>query len=267
MTLDRFQVDASSSLAAAVRSSKPEEAVPVRSSPAASNSRQLESGPAKNFFDAIACRYDRVYALSGRVSRDRTEEALRSIAGKHRVLILGVGSGRELPLVLDAGHDAIGVDLSPAMIALCNRRSRTIPIVETDFWSPLPFDDASFDAALALHGTLAHPPRTTAFSDLARELGRVLRPRGVLVAEVPSATALARMASVPQRVLPEGIRIEMLSRTSFIHHDDALRVSIAGVAYDAEGWRSVLSPIFDVKVEPLGDIEVRIVAINVSPQP
>jgi len=41
---DRFQVDAISSLAAAVRSSKPKQAVPVRSSPAASNSRQLESG-------------------------------------------------------------------------------------------------------------------------------------------------------------------------------------------------------------------------------
>ncbi|MCL2778634.1 MAG: UvrD-helicase domain-containing protein [Polyangiaceae bacterium] len=41
---DRFRFDAISSLAAAVRSSKPEEAVPVRSSPTASISRQLESG-------------------------------------------------------------------------------------------------------------------------------------------------------------------------------------------------------------------------------
>jgi len=41
---DRFRFDAISSLAAPVRSSKPEEAVPVRSSPTASISRQLESG-------------------------------------------------------------------------------------------------------------------------------------------------------------------------------------------------------------------------------
>jgi len=41
---DRFRFDAISSLAAPVRSSKPEEAIPVRSSPTASNSRQLESG-------------------------------------------------------------------------------------------------------------------------------------------------------------------------------------------------------------------------------
>jgi len=42
--LARFRFDAISSLAAAVRSSKPQQAVPVRSSPDASNSRQLESG-------------------------------------------------------------------------------------------------------------------------------------------------------------------------------------------------------------------------------
>ncbi|MCL2778554.1 MAG: prepilin-type N-terminal cleavage/methylation domain-containing protein [Polyangiaceae bacterium] len=40
----RFRFDAISSLAAAVRSSKRKEAVPVRSSPTASTSRQLESG-------------------------------------------------------------------------------------------------------------------------------------------------------------------------------------------------------------------------------
>ncbi|MCL2778086.1 MAG: class I SAM-dependent methyltransferase [Polyangiaceae bacterium] len=220
---------------------------------------------AQVFFNAIARRYDRDYALSGSVSRERIDMALAHIAGRHRVLVLGVGSGRELPRLLDAGHEAVGIDISAAMIALCNQRTRTIPILETDFWEPLPVGDRSFDAALALHGTLAHPPSRRAFTHFTRELGRVLRPRGVLVAEVPSSSALERIASLPTDAsppLPDGMRMEILSPTSYVHHDEVLGVSLDGVAYDAEGWRAIFSPTFDVVIEPLGEIEYMIVATN-----
>src|SRR5207302_1396932 len=76
-----------------------------------SASRLMEKKDARGFFDAIARRYDRDYALSGITSRERMERVIRAIAGKTRVLVLGIGTGRELPALLDAGHDVTGLDV------------------------------------------------------------------------------------------------------------------------------------------------------------
>ena len=142
---------------------------------------------ARAFFDAIAPRYDRVFAREPAEMRAHVDRALAAIGAAPRdVLDLGVGTGLELPRLLDAGHRVVGVDVSPEMIALCNKRSRPIRCVEADFWSALPFDDASFDAVIALFGTLAHAPDDHALARLGREVGRVLREGGVFFAEVPS---------------------------------------------------------------------------------
>jgi SAM-dependent methyltransferase len=204
----------------------------------------------KAFFDAIARRYDREYALTGAVSRERLARVLREIAGRRRVLCLGLGTGRELPALLDAGHEPTGLELSPEMIALCNKRSRTVPIVEGDFYAPLPLADGSFDAALALHGTLAHPPDAAAHGRLAKELVRVLVPGGVLVAEVPAAGGLPRLGALGARVT---------GPTSFLHRDEASGIEIEGVALTAEGWSAALRPLA-VRAEPLGDVEYLLVA-------
>ncbi len=210
---------------------------------------------ARAFFDAVARRYDRVYALSGAASRERMARVVRAITGRKRVLVLGIGTGRELPALLDAGHEPTGLDVSPEMIAICNKRSRTVPIVLADLWSPLPFADASFDAALALHGTIAHPPRDGAFGALARELERVLVPGGVFVAEVPAGEALATICAAPD----EQRRVSAVGAAGFVHEDLAAGVAIEGVALDAEGWRAALRPL-SVRVEPLGMAEHLLVA-------
>ena len=205
---------------------------------------------ARAFFDAIARRYDRDYALSGAVSRERMTRVCVAIQGKRRVLVLGLGTGRELPALLDAGHEVIGLEISGEMIALCNKRSRTVPIENADFWAPLPFPDASFDAALALHGTIAHPPRDDAkgaLAALASELARVLAPGGVFVAEVPAGEALASLG-----VAPTG-------PTTFRHDDPVAGVAIEGIALDAAGWRDALRPL-SANVERLGAAEHFVVA-------
>lgn len=203
---------------------------------------------ARTFFDAIARRYDRDYALSGPVSRERMARIVHELAGRTRVLVLGIGTGRELPSLLDAGHEPTGIDVSPAMIAKCNERSRKVPIVEGDFYEHLPFDDASFDAAIALHGTLAHPPRAGAHAALAAELSRVLAPGGVFVAEVPAAEGLAKLG------------VTTTGSGSFVHRDDASGATIAGVALTADGWRAAFAPALDARVEPLGEVEHLVVA-------
>lgn len=204
---------------------------------------------ARVFFDAIARRYDRAYALAGDASRARMNRVVAALEGLRRVLVLGVGTGRELPALLDAGHELTGLDVSPEMIALCNKRSRTIPITRADFWDPLPFRAASFDAAIALHGTIAHPPRDDAFAGLASELARVLEGGGVFYAEVPAKHGLARLGP------HEGMHLARTSETTFVHTDEAAHVRIEGVALDAAGWRAAFEPALSVTTEPLGDAE------------
>jgi SAM-dependent methyltransferase len=197
----------------------------------------------KSFFDAVARRYDRQYALAGATSRERLARMLERLAGKRRVLDLGVGTGRELPALLDAGHEVIGLEISDAMIAECNKRSRTVPIVRGDFYEhPLPFSDASFDAVIALHGTLAHPPHEAAHRALASEIARVLAQRGVFYAEVPAAEGLARLG------------VTTLGARRFVHRDDASGIAIEGIAHTKDEWRDAFAPLV-VDIESLNDVE------------
>ena len=125
-----------------------------RGGPRGAVPRVLPSGPpvkisaAEAFFDAIAGRYERVYALSSTESRRRMDRVLGDLPPPPaRILDLGVGTGRELTALLDAGHLPTGVDASRAMLERCARRARPVPLVHADFWAtPLPFAAGSFEA-------------------------------------------------------------------------------------------------------------------------
>src|ERR1019366_6114185 len=172
----------------------------------------VTAGAAEVFFDAVAGRYERAYALPPAESRRRMTRALAALPSPPaRVLDLGVGTGRELPALLDAGYLPTGLDASRAMLARCSHRARPVPLVRADFWaSPLPFEVGAFDAALALHGTLAHPPDDDAIRRLAGELARVVRSGGALVIEVPSPAWLERppeaLQGIDRRVRRTGAR-------------------------------------------------------------
>jgi SAM-dependent methyltransferase len=212
------------------------------------------------FFDAIASRYDRVYALPAGESRRRMVRVLRELpAPPARVLDLGVGTGRELPALLDAGYEPTGVDTSPAMLDRCARRSRPIPLVQADFWRPpMPFDAGSFDAVVALHGTLAHPPDDGAVARLALELGRVVPPGGVFLAEVPSTRWLDALATEPAadadrvvyRTGPRACRFE----------DRVVGARIDARVLDEREWCDALAPAWSARIEGMDDFEWLVVA-------
>jgi SAM-dependent methyltransferase len=214
---------------------------------------------ARRFFDAIAPRYDREYALSGHTSRrrmERVDAALRAVGpAPLDVLCLGLGTGRELPSLFDAGHVPVGVEVSPEMIALCKKRRRVPHIVEADFYAPLPFANAGFDAVLALHGALAHPPDVDAYGAVARELARVLRPGGVLLAEVPDGARLSSLAGEAGDVKVAG-RGEI---TRF-EHVDPRGPRLAGVALTAAEWARRLAPHLLVHADSLEPEELWLVA-------
>lgn len=197
---------------------------------------KLEPTSACAFFDAIASRYDREYAPERETTRARMERVVAELPARRpcRVLDLGVGTGRELPALLDAGFDVVGLDVSNEMLARCARRARPIPLVEADLWAPLPFAAGAFDAAIALHGTLAHPPMDldatlTAVAAFAREVARTAP--GTFVAEVPSP---ALLDAIERGELPTARRT---GRDRFVHEDVATKRAIEARVLSAGAWK------------------------------
>ena len=213
---------------------------------------------AAEFFEAIARRYDRAYALDAATTRARMKRVLAGLPpAPARVLDLGVGTGRELAALQDARYEVTGVDVSPAMLALCARRARPIALVEADLWEPLPFGDASFDAVIALHGTLAHPPERAAYARLAREIARVVRPGGAFLAEVPAQAWVRQLAGAGVEA-GDG-RIVRLAEDRLLHEDRTAGVAIEAVVPGDEEWRATLAEGFDVECEALGEAETLVV--------
>lgn len=104
-------------------------------------------------------------------ARRRSIELLDLIAGE-RVLLVGAGTGADLPLI-PPGIDVLATELAPAMLArAAGRRPGTRLEVMDGECLALP--DASFDAVI-LHLVLAVIPDPAA---CLREAARVLRPGG-----------------------------------------------------------------------------------------
>ncbi len=107
-------------------------------------------------------------------------------AGQH-VLDLGTGTGavaeRAAQLVGPTGH-IVGVDLSPDMLRLAQRRVTARGLTKITLGEgraeSLPIEDRAFDVVLASLSLMYVIDRAAA----ARELARVLRPQGRLVAAV-----------------------------------------------------------------------------------
>lgn len=97
-----------------------------------------------------------------------------------RVVDVGCGAGGTLRWLLDGGHDAVGVDSSPASL---EHAARLVPadILHRGDALHLPFSDASFDGVLLLD-VLEHLDDGTALT----EARRVLRPGGWLLVSVPA---------------------------------------------------------------------------------
>jgi ubiquinone/menaquinone biosynthesis C-methylase UbiE len=144
----------------------------------------------KHSYTLLAPFYDAIVATATRQARRESLTALP--AGPSRVLLLGIGTGLDLPL-LPRQHRYVGLDLTRAML------KRALPRAEGMDFQPiqgdaqrLPFADASFDAAV-LHLILAVVPHPSA---CLAETARVVRPGGkVLVFDKflrPGQPALVR---------------------------------------------------------------------------
>ncbi len=228
----------------------------------------MKLAAAPSFFDAIAERYDRVYAPPAIESRQRMSRVLAALPrGPLRVLDLGVGTGRELASLLDAGHQPTGLDASSAMLERCARRGRPTALVRADFWqAPLPFALHAFDAAIALHGTLAHPPDPLAVGRLAAELARVVRPGGWLVAEVATPAwldAIDALRIVDAGREPNDRAIRRTGARACVLEDRVVGLAIEARLLDASEWTKALLPAWRPQVRPVSESEWLLVAQRV----
>jgi phosphatidylethanolamine/phosphatidyl-N-methylethanolamine N-methyltransferase len=116
--------------------------------------------------------FDRFFAAPG---RQQAMQVLDLQPGEH-VLLVGVGTGADLPL-LPAGVQAIGLDLSPEMLARARAKlplpGRDVTLVQSDAQS-MPLGVGQFDAAV-LHLVLSVVPDGAA---CLQETLRTLRPDG-----------------------------------------------------------------------------------------
>lgn len=142
------------------------------------------------FDAAVAARYDRfceteVGGYVDRVERGLLWPLLDLVPGL-AVVDLGCGTGAYTVTLAEAGCRAVGVDISPAMLAVARAkapRAGSVRWVEADLEN-LPFPDGAFDRGL-LHVTLEFvddPARVL------REAVRVLAPGGRLVVGLILAT-------------------------------------------------------------------------------
>ncbi|MEU2788979.1 class I SAM-dependent methyltransferase [Streptomyces sp. NPDC007100] len=101
------------------------------------------------------------------------------------VLDYGCGYGRLTAELVAAGYaDVRGVDVSKALVERAEREHPGLRITRCP-GLPLPFEDGSFGAAL-LFAVLTCVPGDGAQRDIAAELGRLVRPGGVLyVSDMP----------------------------------------------------------------------------------
>jgi SAM-dependent methyltransferase len=176
--------------------------------------------------------YDLVAGPAFRKARRDSLSALPR-GGSSRVLVNGIGSGLDLPL-LPPGHAYVGLDLTRAMLVRCAPRAAGLRFSAVQGNSlALPFRDASFDCAV-LHLILAIVP--DAGRALA-ETARVVRAGGtVLILD----KFLKRGENAPLRRLLHPLAARLVTRLDVVFEDALVRVPALTLVSDepalAGGW-------------------------------
>ncbi len=208
-----------------------------------------DEAQARAYYDAFAESYEARRDGRGRyhdlLDTLEIELATPYVEGRE-VLEVGCGTGLLLRRFAEIAKRAVGVDLSPGMLA--RARERGLDVHEGSA-TQLPFPDASFDAAVSFK-TLPHVP------DLRRalsEMARVVRPGGVLIAELynPRSVRHAIKRFLPAGRVASGTERDVLVR--FDDRDDLIRALPPRCTIErARGIRTIVPAAVALDVPLLG---------------
>jgi len=146
-----------------------------------------------------------------------------------RILDVPCGWGRHTRLLADAGHDVIGADLSPDLIAraLPPTEAPPPPYAAADVRA-LPFRDASFDAVLNVFTSLGLFLDDAEDIRALREARRVLRPGGrFLLESMHRDEVVAAYAERDRWQLPDGTKLSARRRFD----------PVSGISHEMLRWR------------------------------
>ncbi|MEV0981662.1 class I SAM-dependent methyltransferase [Streptomyces sp. NPDC049915] len=176
-----------------------------------------ERPPAAVVFDALGADYEKAFAASP-AHLASLDWLLGRLAPGSRVLDVGSGTGRPTAAALaGAGHDVLGVDVSPVMVSLASRQVPGARFRHADI-RELPLEDASFDA-VCVYFALLQMSRQEQTGVVGR-LARALRPGGTMVL----ATVPADVENLPIDFMGQPVRA-----TSFGAEDFAALARSAGL--------------------------------------
>lgn len=116
-----------------------------------------------------------------------------------RILDLGFGDGRNMPLLHDLGFEIYGVEISDEICLLTQSRMERLGIpaqLKTGANSNIPFGDEVFDFLLACHACYYVSPGES-FADNLREIVRVLRPGGRFIFSLAKTDTFVFKDAVP----------------------------------------------------------------------
>lgn len=106
-----------------------------------------------------------------------------------RILDLGYGDGRNMPLLKNLGFSIFGVEIHAGIERSAQERLRALGIEATlsvGWNAAIPFPDSFFQFALACH-SFYYVQEGKTFADNLRELHRVMSPSGTFVLSLPMA--------------------------------------------------------------------------------
>ena len=155
-----------------------------------------DGGAGVNWFEeSFGERYLRLYAHRDREEARRAIDTLfpaHTLAGR-RVLDLACGPGRYLRVLYERGARAVGIDLSPVLLAEAARVFEaldSVPRLVRGDMRRLPFADRCFESTLSMFTSFGYFESFDAHAELAREMARVTS--AVIVLDVPNPVVLRR---------------------------------------------------------------------------
>jgi acetyltransferase-like isoleucine patch superfamily enzyme/SAM-dependent methyltransferase len=148
----------------------------------------------------ISTAYSKYYSSRKSGHIYPVEFVVRSFLGKYpnlcldkskftgsRILDLGFGDGRNIPLLYNLGFEIYGVEISEEINNFANSRFQNlgIPVVlKVGRNASLPFDNNFFQYILACHSCYYVEEGMT-FNDNLKEIYRVLKPKGIFICSLP----------------------------------------------------------------------------------